>query len=466
MRTERDSLGDIEVSDNALWGAQTQRSLQNFSISGRILPQNFIHALVEVKRACAMANHSFELLDKKIADSIISSADEILEGKHNDQFPLDVFQTGSGTQTNMNVNEVLSNRATQLLGGKMGSKLVHPNDHVNRGQSSNDTFPIAMHVSTALAIKHNLSPAIDMLIDELRTKEEEYWNVIKIGRTHLQDAVPLTLGQEFSGYISQLIGAKKHIIKTAKQLEDLAIGGTAVGTGLNAHPQLGEQVCSILTERMGIPFSSEGNKFALIATKDAMLAVSGSLRMLAVALMKIANDIRWLASGPRDGLGELILPANEPGSSIMPGKINPTQNEMLVQVAAQVLGNDLAISTGAQMGYLELNLMMPMIISNMLESIDILSRGMQSFAKNAIKGLKADQRRISELVNTSLMLVTALTTHPKVGYDLAAEIAKKAYETNKNIADVLKEEGILSDDEIKESLDLTQMLNLERSKKY
>ncbi len=462
-RTEKDSIGEIEVDNNNLWGAQTQRSLMNFSISDRKLPLNFIHAIVEVKRSCAVSNQSFGVLDKSISDTIVKASDEILEGKFNDQFPLDVYQTGSGTQTNMNINEVISNRAIQILAGELGSKIpVHPNDHVNRGQSSNDVIPSAMHVSATVSVNRELLPALDALINELKGKQTEFWKIIKIGRTHLMDAVPLTLGQEFSGYVAQLELARSHIVETSKQLSYLAIGGTAVGTGLNAHPQLDSKVCGILTDRLGIEFSSDINKFALIASKDSMLAVSGSLRVLAVALMKIANDIRWLASGPRAGLGELILPANEPGSSIMPGKVNPTQNEMIVQVAAQVIGNDTAISTGAQNSYMELNLSKTMIISNLLESLDILSRGMNSFAEKAIKGLKANERRIDELVNSSLMLVTALTKHPKIGYDLAAKIAKKAFEENKSISDILRDDKIMTDEEIMNSLDLTDMVNLDR----
>ena len=462
-RIEKDSIGKIEVENKNLWGAQTQRSLMNFDISDRKLPINFIHAIVEVKRACAVANLSFGVLDRSISDVMVKASDEILEGRYDDQFPLDVYQTGSGTQTNMNVNEVISNRAIQILGGKLGSKIpVHPNDHVNRGQSSNDVIPTAMHVSAVVSISKNLLPALDELMQELKGKKEEFWKIIKIGRTHLMDAVPLTLGQEFSGYVAQLELARSHIVETTKQLSYLAIGGTAVGTGLNAHPQLDSKVCEILSDRLEIAFYYNVNKFALIASKDSMLAVSGSLRVLAVALMKIANDIRWLASGPRAGLGELILPANEPGSSIMPGKVNPTQNEMIVQVAAQVIGNDTAISTGAQNSYMELNLSKTMIISNLLESIDILSRGMKSFAERAIKGLRVNERRVNELVNSSLMLVTALTKHPKIGYDLAAKIAKKAHEENKSISEVLREDKILTEEEIQNSLDLTDMVNIDR----
>lgn len=457
-RIETDTMGEVKVPKNALWGAQTQRSKENFQISNRKFSNAFIKAHVELKRACAIANESLGELSKDIADAIVKAADEILEeGKHLDQFPLDIFQTGSGTQTNMNVNEVISNRAIQLLGGEIGSKTpVHPNDHVNKGQSSNDTIPSSMHIATLNEIHYRLVPAIDHLVEALSKKSEEFKGIIKIGRTHLQDAVPLTLGQEFSGYIAQLKTAKAHILETSKHLEKLPIGGTAVGTGLNAHPKLDKKVCEILSNRMGLNFRAEGNKFAMIAAKDEIVATSGALRTLAIACMKIANDIRWLASGPRSGLGELSLPANEPGSSIMPGKINPTQNEMLVQVGAQVVGNDAAIATGGQWGYLELNLMKPMMISNILESIQILSNGMVSFAEKAIAGLEANKDKIENLVEQSLMLATALT--PYIGYDKAADVAKTAHKEGKTIREILMEKDLLPEDKIDEALDLSGMV--------
>ena len=444
FRIETDSMGEIEVPVSSLWGAQTQRSLENFNISSRSLEGPFIQAMIEIKRACAQINSELEQLPENIGEAIIQASEELLNGEFPDQFPLDVYQTGSGTQSNMNVNEVIANRASQILGGEVGSKLVHPNDHVNKGQSSNDIVPSAMHISALYEITYKLIPAIDHLRNSLLAKQEEYMKIVKIGRTHLQDAVPLTLGQEFSGYVSQLDLAKKHLEDSMKNLEFLAVGGTAVGTGLNAHKDLGTKVCDVLSKRLNLNLRADGNKFMLIAGKDGMLATSGALRVLAVSLMKISNDIRWLASGPRGGLGELILPANEPGSSIMPGKINPTQNEMMIQVAAQVLGNDTAISVGAQWGVLELNLMKPMIISNLLESIEILSNGMISFADRSVAGLIANTKRIDEIVENSLMVVTALTKIPEIGYDKAAKIAKKAHEEGKTIREILLENKILT----------------------
>ena len=460
MRIEKDTLGEVKVPDDVLWGAQTQRSLTNFQISNRNFPVSFIKSLVEIKRACAIVNGELKQIPNPIALAIIQAADEILDDDfHLDQFPLDIFQTGSGTQTNMNANEVLSNRAIQIMGGQIGSKdPVHPNDHVNKGQSSNDVIPTAMHLSAIVDINDKLLPTIDELMDCLNDKVDEFEHIVKIGRTHLQDAVPLTLGQEFSAFVYQLKIARDHIVNTMKYLEELPIGGTAVGTGLNAHPKLSEMVCDILSKRMDIKFRPAENKFALIAAKDSFASVSASLRSLAIVLLKIANDIRWLASGPRCGLGELILPENEPGSSIMPGKINPTQNEMLIQVVAQVLGNDQAISLGAQWGVLQLNLMKPMIISNLLESIEILSNGIISFKINALENLQVNHTRINQLVEQSLMLATALTPVKEIGYDKAAQIAKQAYKEGKTIKEVLLQENIMSEEKIDEILDLSKMV--------
>ncbi|MCY3411713.1 MAG: class II fumarate hydratase [Candidatus Heimdallarchaeota archaeon] len=463
-RIETDSIGEIQVSNEVYWGAQTQRSLQNFNISDRIFPTRFIKTHVELKRACAIANKGLGLLDTERADAIIEVSDKIIAGQYLDQFPLDVFQTGSGTQTNMNVNEVIANLANESLGKELGSKYVHPNNHVNLGQSSNDTIPTSMHIAALVDIHDNLLIQLDILIERLQEKEQEYWNVIKVGRTHLQDAVPLSLGQEFSGYINQLKFARDHIINTSRGLLDLAIGGTAVGTGLNAHPDLGKQVAAILSERFGMEFNAENNKFALISSKDRVLAISGALRTLAVSLMKLANDIRWLASGPRAGLGELILPTNEPGSSIMPGKVNPTQSEMLIQVAAQVIGNDTTINIAAQNSILELNMMMPLLVSNLLESIDIMSQGILSFADKAIEGLKVNEKKIADALESSLMIVTALTKHPKIDYDLAAKVAKEAHKNNKSIREVITSYEILTEKELKDALNLISMVNLERSK--
>ncbi|MCE7736323.1 MAG: class II fumarate hydratase [Candidatus Heimdallarchaeota archaeon] len=461
-RIEKDTMGDVNVPKDAIWGAQTQRSISNFQISSRKFPAEFIVSLIHIKRACAIANSELDLIPDDVSNAIVAAADEIInEGKHLDQFPLDIYQTGSGTQTNMNANEVLSNRAIQILGGSIGSKSpVHPNDHVNKGQSSNDVIPTAMHVSALFGVSKKLLPSLDTLIDLIERKQKEFMNIIKIGRTHLQDAVPLTLGQEFSGYAFQLRTIKSHIIEAANYLEQLAIGGTAVGTGLNAHEDLDKKVCQILSTELGLNFRADGNKFALIASKDALVGLSGAMKTLAVALIKIANDLRWLASGPRCGLGEISLPENEPGSSIMPGKINPTQNEMLVQVGAQVVGNDTAITMGGSWGVLELNLMKPMIISNILENIQILSNGMESFGKNCVSGIQANEDRITDLVNQSLMLVTALTKD--IGYDKAAYIAKKAFKEGKTIREVVLSEGLIDESEIDNKLDLTKMVHLDR----
>ncbi len=457
-RIEKDSMGEVKVPADKLWGAQTQRSLMNFDISSRKFPEPFIMALVEVKRAVAIANKELGQVDPKIADAIIQAAEEILEEKkHLDQFPLDIYQTGSGTQTNMNANEVLANRAIQILGGEVGSKNpVHPNDHVNKGQSSNDVIPTAMHVSALVEIEKRLLPELDNLSKALEDKAKEFMDIIKIGRTHLQDAVPLSLGQEFSGYVHQLRIAKQAIESAKELIRPLALGGTAVGTGLNAHPDMSKRAIEIISERTGVQFTDDANKFALLAGKDGLVAVSGALKTLAVTLIKIANDIRLLASGPRCGIGELHLPENEPGSSIMPGKVNPTQAEMMVQVGAQVIGNDAAITAGGTWGFYELNLMKPMIISNILESIDILTRGMASFRKNAVEGITANVERISSLVDKSLMLATALT--PVIGYDKAAELAKKAYKEGKTIREVVREEQLMSDEDLEKALDLTHMV--------
>ncbi|MHA2100306.1 MAG: class II fumarate hydratase [Candidatus Kariarchaeaceae archaeon] len=461
-RIEKDTMGEVKVPAHALWGAQTQRSIENFQISHKTFPNSFIIALISIKRACAIVNGELNIIPQNISNAIIQAADEIIEeGNNLDQFPLDIFQTGSGTQTNMNANEVLSNRAIQLLGGILGSKEpVHPNDHVNKGQSSNDVIPTAMHVSALNEMSKALLPSLDRLINALKNKQDDFMNIVKIGRTHLQDAVPLTLGQEFSGYTFQLESIKSHLIETAKYLEQVAIGGTAVGTGLNAHAELDNRVCSILSTELKLNFRSDGNKFALIGSKDALVSLSGALKTLAVALIKIANDIRWLASGPRCGLGEISLPENEPGSSIMPGKVNPTQNEMLVQVGVQVIGNDAAISMGGSWGVLELNLMKPMMINNVLESIEILANAMDSFAKYCVIGIEANKDRIKTLVNQSLMLVTALTKD--IGYDKAAYVAKKAFNEGKTIREVVLEENLIPETEIDSKLDLTKMVHLER----
>jgi fumarate hydratase class II len=428
-RIERDTFGEIEVPADRLWGAQTQRSLQNFRISAERMPPELIYALARVKRACAVVNAELGVLDDKKARAIVGAADEIIAGKHDAEFPLVVWQTGSGTQTNMNLNEVLANRASELLGGERGQKrLVHANDDVNKGQSSNDVFPTAMHVAAMRALNGKLVPALKVLRDTLLAKSESFDAIVKIGRTHLQDATPLTLGQEFSGYVSQLEHGLAHLLDSQPHLSELALGGTAVGTGLNAHPEFGNRVAKELAKTTGLPFVSAHNKFEALAANDALVHAHGALKTLAASLMKIANDIRWLASGPRSGIGELRIPENEPGSSIMPGKVNPTQSEALTMLCCQVLGNDVALNIGGAMGNFELNVFKPLIIHNFLQSVRLLADGVVSFNDNCAVGIEPNRQRIEQMLGQSLMLVTALNPH--IGYDKAAEIAKKAYNEN------------------------------------
>ena len=425
-RIETDSMGPIAVRADRYWGAQTERSLHHFAIGNDRMPIAVVHALGLLKRAAAGVNRELGLLDARRAELIARAADEVIAGKLDAHFPLSVWQTGSGTQTNMNVNEVIANRAIELAEGKLGSKdPVHPNDHVNMSQSSNDTFPTAMHVAAALAITRRLVPSVQALRDALAAKAREFAGIVKIGRTHLQDAVPLTLGQEFSGYVAQLDGALARIDATLPGLLALAIGGTAVGTGLNAPAGFGDAVARKLAELTGLSFVSAPNKFAALAAHDDLVMASGALRTLAVALMKIANDLRWLGSGPRSGLGELALPENEPGSSIMPGKVNPTQAEALTMVAVQVMGNDTAIALAGSQGNFELNVFKPVIIFNFLHSAELLTDACARFREFCVDGIQANRVRIAELVGRSLMLVTALAPH--IGYDRAAAIAKKAH---------------------------------------
>ncbi|HSS47216.1 MAG TPA: class II fumarate hydratase [Burkholderiales bacterium] len=427
FRTERDTFGEIQVPAERLWGAQTQRSLENFRISGERMPPDFIHALALVKRACAKVNRELGLLDAKKAEAIISAADEVIEGRRDEEFPLVVWQTGSGTQTNMNMNEVLANRASELLGGERGEKrLVHPNDDVNKGQSSNDVFPTAMHITAAQALVNRLIPCIQKLRGTLNRKAHAFEAIVKIGRTHLQDATPLTLGQEFSGYVSQLDHGLAHVEAVLPHLYELALGGTAVGTGLNAHPEFAVRVANELAQEADLPFVSALNKFEALASNDALVHAHGALKTLAASLMKIANDIRWLASGPRSGLGEIKIPENEPGSSIMPGKVNPTQSEAMTMLCCQVFGNDVAITIGGASGNFELNVYKPLIIHNFLQSVRLLADGALSFNDNCAAGIEANRERIAELLNNSLMLITALNPH--IGYDKAAQIAKKAHQ--------------------------------------
>jgi fumarate hydratase class II len=426
FRIERDTFGEIEVPAARLWGAQTQRSLQFFRISGERMPGELIHALALVKRACATVNRSLGDLDAAKAEAIIAAADEVLEGRHDEEFPLVVWQTGSGTQTNMNMNEVLANRASELIGGERGkARRVHPNDEVNRGQSSNDVFPTAMHVAAVEAIVHRLLPALKGLRATLAEKAEGFGDIVKIGRTHLQDATPLTLGQEFSGYVSQLDHGTARIEAELPHVCELAIGGTAVGTGLNARPEFGTLVAEELARLTGLPFMSAPNKFEALATHDALVGAHGALKTIAASLAKIANDVRWMASGPRSGLGEISIPENEPGSSIMPGKVNPTQCEALTMACAQVFGNDVAINFGGASGNFELNVYKPLVIHNFLQSARLLGDGAASFDQHCARGIEPNRARIAELVERSLMLVTALAPH--IGYDRAAEIAKRAH---------------------------------------
>ncbi|ABB75760.1 fumarase, class II [Nitrosospira multiformis ATCC 25196] len=448
-RDERDTMGSIQVPAHALWGAQTQRSLQNFRISGERMPPALLHALALVKRAAAAINRDLGVLDDGRATAIIQAADEVIAGDHDAEFPLVVWQTGSGTQTNMNMNEVLANRASELLGGGRGGDCrIHPNDDVNKGQSSNDVFPSAMHVAAACSLNHQLKPGIAALRHTLAAKAEAFSGIVKIGRTHLQDATPLTLGQEFSGYVSQLDHGLGHVDAALPHVYELALGGTAVGTGLNAHPEFAVRIAAELARLTGLPFVTAPNKFEALAANDALVHAHGALKTLAASLMKIANDIRWLASGPRCGIGELKIPENEPGSSIMPGKVNPTQSEALTMLCCQVMGNDVAINMGGAMGNFELNVMKPLIIHNFLQSVRLLADGMISFNEHCAIGITANIDRIDELLRKSLMLVTALAPH--IGYDKASEIAKKAHREGTTLEQAAVATGYITVDQFQD----------------
>lgn len=439
-RVERDTFGSIEVPADRLWGAQTQRSLQNFDISGERQPVELIRALAQIKRSSALVNQALGLQDESKTKAIVAAADEVIAGRYPDEFPLVVWQTGSGTQTHMNVNEVLANRASELLGGARGdARLVHPNDDVNRSQSSNDVFPTAMHISAVVALTDKLLPALEKLRTTLAQKAQDFDGIVKIGRTHLQDATPLTLGQEFSGYAAQLAHGAAHVRAALPHLYELALGGTAVGTGLNAPRGYAEQATAELARLTGLPFVTAPNKFEALASCDALVHAHGALKTLAASLMKIANDVRWLASGPRSGIGELSIPENEPGSSIMPGKVNPTQCEALTMLAAQVFGNDVAINFGGASGNFELNVFRPMIAHNFLQSVRLLADGMVSFNDHCAVGIAPNRERIAELVGRSLMLVTALNPH--IGYDKAAFIAKKAHQEGTSLRDAAVASG-------------------------
>jgi fumarate hydratase class II len=446
VRVESDSMGKIEVPAEHYWGAQTQRSLIHFAIGHETMPRSLIRAIGILKKAAAEVNHQLGKLDQAKADLIVHAADEVISGKLDSEFPLRIWQTGSGTQTNMNANEVISNRAIQLAGGEMGSKKpIHPNDHVNMSQSSNDTFPTAMHIAAAEEITHRLLPAIANLRDSLERKRVELDAIVKIGRTHLMDAVPLTLGQEFSGYIAQLEHDIARIQAALPDLLELAIGGTAVGTGLNTHPEFADRCAARIAELTGLPFTAAANKFAALAAHDSLVMVSGTLKTLACSLMKIANDIRWMGSGPRCGLAELSLPENEPGSSIMPGKVNPTQSEAMTMVCAQVMGNDVVIGFAGSQGNFELNVFKPVMIHNLLQSVMLLSDACGLFAKYCVDGIQPNRAQIEHYVASSLMLVTALSPH--IGYDNAAKVAKLAHDKGVTLREACEELGFLKSSE-------------------
>ncbi len=448
-RTERDSMGAIEVPNDRYWGAQTQRSLKHFAIGNDTMPREMIRALGILKKASALTNQALGKLDPEKAKLICQAADEVMIGQLDDHFPLRIWQTGSGTQTNMNSNEVIANRGIALAGGILGSKEpIHPNDHVNMSQSSNDTFPTAMHIASVEQITHNLLPKVNKLKDALMAKSEEFTQIVKIGRTHLMDAVPLTLGQEFSGYVDQLDKDINRLHFILPDLYELALGGTAVGTGLNTHPEFAQKVAKNISDLTHLPFISAPNKFSALAAHDAIVMASGTLKTLACSLMKIANDLRWLGSGPRCGLGELILPANEPGSSIMPGKVNPTQCEAMTMVCVQVMGNDAAISFAGSQGNFELNVFKPMMIFNLLNSIRLLADACDLFTDYLIVGIEPNHPRIEQLLNESLMLVTAL--NPYIGYDNAAKAAKKAYMEHKTLKEACLELGLLTAEQFEE----------------
>jgi fumarate hydratase class II len=459
-RTESDTMGTIEVPAEALWGAQTQRSRQNFKIGGHRFPREMIRALGVVKKAAARANvelKELETLGAKERAALLQACDEVIAGKHDEQFPLVVWQTGSGTQTNMNANEVISNRAIQILGGTVGSKKpIHPNDHVNRSQSSNDVFPTAMHVAAAETTARRLLPALEALERVLASKAKAWADIVKIGRTHLQDATPLTVGQEFSGYAQQLADARRAISATLPGVYELALGGTAVGTGLNTHPKYAVLAARAIADETDLAFVSAPNKFAGLAAHDALVFLHGSYRMAAVALTKIANDLRLAGSGPRCGIGELRLPANEPGSSIMPGKVNPTQCEAMTMVCVQVMGNDVAVGLAGSQGHFELNVYKPVIIHNVLESARLLSDACDSFRENCVEGLEVDRARVDALMRQSLMLVTALNPH--IGYDKAAKAAKYAHEHGLTLRDAVVKLGLLSGEDFDRWVDPRAML--------
>jgi fumarate hydratase, class II len=454
-RVERDSLGEVEVPRDALFGAQTRRALENFPISDLRKPRRFIEALGAIKLEAANVNHELGLLDESLRDAIVRAADEVLEGELDNQFVLDIFQTGSGTSTNMNANEVISNRAIQVMGGQLGSKEpVHPNDHVNKGQSSNDVIPTAIHLSAMISMQQDLLPALEKLRNALAEKAREFDDVIKTGRTHLQDATPIRLGQEFAGYAGQIERGIGRVHKAMDELAEVALGGTAVGTGVNTHPEFASRVCERLSARLGVEVRETENHFQAQSAMDGTVFASGALKTVAVSLMKVANDIRWLGSGPRAGIGEIALPEVQPGSSIMPGKVNPVIAESAAMVAAQVMGNDATITIAGQSGNFELNVMLPLIAYNLLQSIELLANAAENLTDQSVSGIQATERG-PELVEKGLMLATALA--PEIGYDRAAEISKEAYKTGRTIREVAREKTDLSEEDLDELLDARKM---------
>jgi fumarate hydratase, class II len=455
FRTERDSLGEMQVPADALYAAQTQRAVENFPISTLRFSRRFIAALGTIKRACAEANVEMELLDERIGRAIAQAADEVVEGKLDGQFVLDIFQTGSGTSSNMNVNEVIAARAAQILGETPGAKAVHPNDHVNMGQSSNDVIPTAMHVAARIGIEHDLLPALERLRDALRRKAEEFDDVIKSGRTHLMDATPVRLGQEFGGYAAQVEHGIRRLRFASEELAELALGGTAVGTGTNRLPDFPARAIRRIGEATGLEFREAENHFEAQGAKDAYVSASGALNTLAVSLLKIVNDIRWLASGPTSGLAEISLPAIQPGSSIMPGKVNPVMSEAMMMVCAQVMGNHVTVTVGGQHGNFELNVMMPVMAHGFLESVEILSKGCDAFRTNALEGIQANRERCRELLEKNPAIATALNAY--IGYDEAASVAKESAKNFESVRDVVKRRGLLADDQLDQVLDVREM---------
>ena len=463
-RTEKDSMGSVKVQNNRYYGAQTQRSLNNFKIGNEAFPREFIRAYGIVKQAALKVNTSAGLIDSNISQAISTAIDEVISGELDDHFPLVVWQTGSGTQTNMNVNEVIANRAIEILGGELGSKdPVHPNDHVNMGQSTNDTFPTAINISVVEEVVHNLLPKLEALRDGLNIKAKAFSKIIKLGRTHLQDATPLSLGQEFSGYVTAIDYGYKRIKNAIESCYSLAMGGTAVGTGINTMEGFGEKTAEAIANLTNLPFHTAENKFEALGGQDCIVELSGALKTVSVSLFKISNDIRWLSSGPRSGIGELILPANEPGSSIMPGKINPTQCEAMTMICSQVMGNDTTISFAGASGNFELNVFRPVIAYNILQSIRLLSDASESFLHNAVSGIEPNEKRISENLFNSLMLVTALNPH--IGYDKAAEVAKKAYKENLSLRDAIQQLGYMTGDEFDKIVNPEKMINPRKASK-